>query len=45
LDIPQMLDQFDGFAPTQVMRKLAVEKILVQRLEAFAHPSSIVLRR
>jgi hypothetical protein len=37
LDLTKMLDQFDGLAPTQVMWKLAVEKILIQRFEMFTH--------
>src|SRR5579872_1347354 len=45
LDLTQMLDQFDGLAPTQVMRQLAVEKILIQRFQVLAHLRSIVLSR
>jgi hypothetical protein len=33
LDLTQMLDQFDSLAPTQVVGKLAVEKIPVQRFK------------
>ncbi len=36
-DLTQMLDQFYSLAPTQVMGEFAVEKILVQRVEMFAH--------
>jgi len=45
LDLAQMLDQFDGFAPTQIVGQVATEKILVQRFEVLAHLTSIVLRR
>src|ERR1700689_534059 len=38
-----MPDQIDGLAPTQVMRQLAVYKIVVQRFKMFAHRTSIVL--
>lgn len=37
LDLSQMPDEFDDLAPTQVMRQLAVEKILVQRFDVLAH--------
>lgn len=45
LDLAQVPDQFDGLVPTQVMRQLAVEKIVVQRLEVLAHLHSIVSPR
>ncbi len=45
LNLTQMLDEFDRLAPTQVMGQLAVEKVLVQRLEMFAHMVTVVLRR
>jgi hypothetical protein len=38
-----MFDQLDGFAPTQIVGKVAAEKILVQRVEMLAHLTSIVL--
>src|ERR1700683_2018930 len=37
LDLTKMFDQFDRLAPTQVVGKLAVEKILVQRFEVLIH--------
>jgi hypothetical protein len=37
LDLTKRFDQFDSLAPTQVMGKLAVEKILVQRFEVLTH--------
>jgi methylaspartate ammonia-lyase len=37
LDLTQMLDEVDGFAPTQIVGQLAVDKILVQRIEVLAH--------
>jgi hypothetical protein len=43
LDLTQMFDQLDGFAPTQIVGKVAAEKILVQRVEMLAHLTSIVL--
>ena len=41
LDLAQVADQLYCLAPTEVMGQLAVEKILIQRLEMLAHFISI----
>ena len=37
LNLTKMFDQFDRLAPTQVVGKLAVQKILLQRFEVLTH--------
>ena len=37
LDLTDVLDKFDGLAPTQIVGELAVEEILAQRFQVLAH--------
>jgi hypothetical protein len=37
MDFSQMVDEFDGLAPSQIVGRLTVERILIQSFEVLAH--------